>query len=67
MQIKGVIVTDQKSRFLTADWRYLAMLNFEIDPAIVEPHVPAGTVLDAWNGRYYVSMVAFMFLNTRVV
>lgn len=60
-------MTEQRPRFLTADWRHLAMLNFEINPAIVEPYVPAGTVLDAWNGRYYVSMVAFMFLNTRVM
>jgi uncharacterized protein YqjF (DUF2071 family) len=53
--------------FLTADWRWLAMLNFEADPALLRPHVPAGTELDAWNGVTYVSVVGFMFLGTRVL
>src|SRR5437588_7272059 len=53
-------------RFLSAEWRYLLMLNYEIDPAILRPRVPAGTELDLWKGRAYVSMVGFRFLNTRV-
>ena len=53
--------------FLTAEWRYLAMLNYEIDPAILRPLVPRGTELDNWNGRYFVSLVGFQFLNTRVL
>jgi hypothetical protein len=32
--------------FLTANWRYLAMLNFAVDPKILAPHVPVGTQLD---------------------
>ena len=32
--------------FLTANWRYLAMLDFAVDPKILAPHVPAGTELD---------------------
>jgi uncharacterized protein DUF2071 len=32
-----------RSAFLTAEWRDLAMLNFEIDPKILRPLVPAGT------------------------
>lgn len=56
-----------RRKFLTAEWRYLAMLNYEIDPTILRPFVPAGTELDAWNGRYFVSMVGFLFLNTRVL
>ena len=53
--------------FLTAEWRSLAMLNYEIDPAALAPFVPAGTELDQWQGKTYVSMVGFMFLNTRVM
>jgi len=53
--------------FLTAEWRYLAMLNFAVEPELLGPYVPAGTVLDAWNGRSYVSLVGFMFLRTRVL
>ena len=53
--------------FLTADWRYLALLNYESDPALLQPMVPAGTELDNWNGKTFVSMVGFSFLNTRVL
>ncbi len=52
--------------FLTAEWRYLAMLNYEIDPAILIPFIPAGTELEAWEGKTFVSVVGFLFLNTRV-
>jgi uncharacterized protein YqjF (DUF2071 family) len=54
------------SKFLTAEWRHLAMLNFEVDPMVLHPLVPAGTELDDWRGRTFISIVGFMFLNTRV-
>jgi uncharacterized protein YqjF (DUF2071 family) len=53
--------------FLTAEWRQLAMLNFEIDPDALQPLVPVGTQLDQWQGRSYISLVGFLFLNTRVL
>jgi hypothetical protein len=52
--------------FLTAEWHWLAMLNFELDPARLAPFVPAGTELDFWNGKTFVSVVGFLFQNTRV-
>lgn len=52
--------------FLTTEWRHLAMLNYEIDPAVLEHYLPAGTELDTWNGRYYISVVGLLFLNTRL-
>jgi uncharacterized protein YqjF (DUF2071 family) len=52
--------------FLTAQWRHLLMVNYAIDPAILESMVPRGTELDAWNDTTYVSLVAFRFLDTRV-
>ncbi len=52
--------------FLTAEWRHLAMLNFEADPEILRPHVPKRTELDLWQGRCLVSLVGFLFLRTRV-
>ncbi len=55
------------SRFLTADWRYLAMLNYEIDPHELASFVPRGTELDQWNGKTFVSVVGFLFLNTRLL
>src|SRR5438034_6566211 len=53
--------------FLTANWRYLAMLNFAVDPKILAPLVPVETELDFHNGQTFVSVVGFLFLDTRVV
>lgn len=53
--------------FLHAEWRYLAMLNYEIDPDVLAPFVPKGTELDSFGGATYASMVGFLFLNTRVL
>jgi uncharacterized protein len=55
------------AKFLTADWRYLAMLNYEVDQSVLLPHLPKGTELDEWNGRHYLSLVAFLFLDTHVL
>lgn len=55
-----------KPVFLTAEWRRLIMANYEIDPAILQAYVPFGTELDTWQGRHYVSLVGFMFLDTRL-
>ena len=53
--------------FLTANWRYLAMLNFVVDPKIVAPLVPPGTELDFENGETFLSVVGFLFLDTRLL
>jgi hypothetical protein len=55
-----------KPEFLTADWRYLAMLSFAVDASVLRPFVPSGTELDAFQGDYFVSVVGFRFLNTKV-
>jgi len=53
--------------FLTANWRYLAMLNYAIDPRILAPLVPPGTEIDYENGETFVSIVGFLFLDTRLL
>ncbi|MDX1912449.1 MAG: DUF2071 domain-containing protein [Saprospiraceae bacterium] len=53
--------------FLTAEWRKLLMANYEVPPVLLKPYLPAGTELDFWRGRCYVSLVGFMFLKTRVM
>ncbi|MBZ5524229.1 MAG: DUF2071 domain-containing protein [Acidobacteriia bacterium] len=45
----------------------LAMLNYEVDPRLLQQFVPAGTELDFWQGKLFVSLVGFRFLNTRVM
>jgi uncharacterized protein YqjF (DUF2071 family) len=52
--------------FLTAEWKKLVLLNYEANPELLEQYVPFGTELDLWKGKCYVSLVGFMFLNTRV-
>ena len=58
---------DPPRPFLTAQWRFLAMLNWEVDAAALRPLVPRGTELDAWGGTVYASAVGFHFLDTRVL
>ena len=52
--------------FLTAQWRYLAMLNYEVERAVLAPFVPRGTLLDDESGRHYISLVGFLFLDTHI-
>lgn len=56
----------KSSPFLTAEWRKLIMANYAVDPSVLAPYVPHGTELDLWNNTCYVSLVGFMFLNTKV-
>jgi uncharacterized protein len=53
--------------FLTAEWRNLVMLNFVVEPSLLDPFVPVGTELDAWEGKTFVSLVGFLFADTRVL
>lgn len=56
----------QKKEFLKARWINLLMLNYEVDPAVLAPYVPAATELDLWQGKALVSMVGFLFRDTSV-
>jgi uncharacterized protein len=53
--------------FLTAGWHSLALLNYKVPPSLLSPLVPRGTELDSWNGSIWVSVVGFLFRNTRVL
>lgn len=53
--------------FLTANWKNLALINYEIDPTTLEKYVPKGTEIDFYNGKCYVSLVGFLFQNTRLL
>jgi uncharacterized protein YqjF (DUF2071 family) len=52
--------------FLKANWEDIIMANYEIDPEILIPFVPKGVELDLHNGKCYVSLVGFMFKNTKL-
>jgi uncharacterized protein YqjF (DUF2071 family) len=62
----NAIKTNPSKIFLTAEWHYLAMLNYEANPKALAPFVPAGTELDFCNGKTYISLVGFLFQKTCV-
>lgn len=52
--------------FLTAEWRKLIFANYEIDPQVLRPYVPPKTELDTFEGKHFISLVGFLFKNTRI-
>lgn len=61
------MVETAPKKFLAAKWIDLVMANYSVDPGLLADSVPAGTSLDLHEGKCYVSLVAFMFLDTRVL
>ncbi len=53
--------------FLTARWSNLALLTYAVPAQVLEPDLPPGCRLDEREGRVFVSLVAFDFLDTRVL
>jgi uncharacterized protein YqjF (DUF2071 family) len=43
------------------------MLNYAVEPSMLRPLVPSGTELDSWQGITFVSLVGFLFANTRIL
>ena len=56
-----------KRVFLSAEWRDLVMLNYQVEPALLRRYVPSGTTLDSFDGRTYVSLVGFRFCRTKLL
>ena len=53
--------------FLTARWSNLVLITYELDPAMLQPFVPPVCELDLLDGKALASLVAFDFLDTRVM
>ena len=58
--------TEKAGAFLSAEWAYLIMANYEVPADLLTPYMPPFTELDRWQGKIMVSLVGFMFQNTRV-
>src|ERR1700757_3893298 len=43
------------------------MLNFVVDPRLLAPFVPTGTEIDFENGETFLSVVGFLFRDTRLL
>ncbi|MBE5319488.1 DUF2071 domain-containing protein [Pedobacter sp. MR2016-19] len=52
--------------FLTAEWRKLALAQYAVDKEILSKYLPPHTILDDWQGKYYVSLVGFMFVDVKL-
>lgn len=52
--------------FMTASWNHLIMANYAVDPEILQPFLPSDTVLDEYEGTYYVSLVGFLFDHVKL-
>jgi uncharacterized protein YqjF (DUF2071 family) len=52
--------------FLKAEWENLIMANYEVEPSVLEPYLPKGVELDYFEGKTYVSLVGFLFKDTRI-
>jgi uncharacterized protein YqjF (DUF2071 family) len=52
--------------FLTAEWRKLALAQYAVDKEILSKYLPPHTELDDWQGKYYVSLVGFMFVDVKL-
>jgi uncharacterized protein YqjF (DUF2071 family) len=59
--------TSSQFPFLTARWTNLALITYTVSPEILVPHLPPGCELDTIDGDAFVSLVAFDFLDTRVL
>lgn len=60
-------MTERSRPFLTAQWRNLIILTYAVDPMQLIDRVPAGTTLDSWRGKTFVSLLGFQFLDTKVL
>ena len=52
--------------FLTARWEHVVLLNYTVPTRMLAPLVPRGTELDRFGGELLVSVVGFLFTDTRL-
>ncbi len=52
--------------FLKATWQNIIMANYEVPIEFLSAYLPKGVALDLYNGKAYVSLVGFLFKNTRL-
>lgn len=53
--------------FLTAEWRKLIFAQYEVKEEVLKKYLPNNVELDAWQGKYYVSLVGFLFTEVRLL
>ncbi len=61
-----LIFEPRRDVFLSAQWRHLILVNFEVPATLLQEHLPFGVELDDWNGQTLVSLVGFSFAGTSI-
>ncbi len=56
----------ERTKFLHARWENLIMANYAVDPSVLLPYLPNGLDIDYYSGKCFVSLVGFMFKNSRI-
>ena len=51
--------------FLSAKWENVVVVNFEVDPSVLKQYIPKGTELSPYDETHFVSLVGFLFKNTK--
>jgi uncharacterized protein YqjF (DUF2071 family) len=54
------------TNFLKARWENLIMANYAVPPEVLAPYLPKGVELDFYEGKTYVSLVGFLFRDTKI-
>jgi uncharacterized protein YqjF (DUF2071 family) len=52
--------------FLKANWENIIMANYIVPQSLLLPYLPKGIELDLFENNAYVSLVGFMFKNTKL-
>jgi len=62
-----MLLPPSRQPFLTARWSKLCILTYAVPPSVLQPRVPPGLELDTRDGRAFVSLVTFDFLDARAL
>lgn len=57
----------RKPLLMSGAWCDLALLNYEVDRAVLADRVPPGCELDDWQGKHFVTVAGFRFLRPRIL
>ncbi len=54
------------TNFLQAKWENIVMANYAVPISVLQPYLPTGVEIDTYQGNAYVSLVGFLFKDTRI-
>ena len=52
---------------MSQTWRHLTFLHWPYQPALVQPHLPRGLLLDTFDGAAWIGLVPFEIYNLRAI